>query len=198
MTILLKKFRNFDYHGSNFFSTQDDTVTQNVVNEKYGDKYVLTSTLFNIENKFPYDDEFFDYVLFCEVIEHLIKDPIQVIQQIHRVLKPNGTLILTTPNVARASNIEKLQKGENIYDPYSGYGVYGRHNREYTVNELSEILSNSGFKIQKKFTKFVHINYPDKNWWKLKDHDNYKGDYIFISAKKHKPFKEFKPTWLYR
>ena len=47
----------------------------------------------------PFDDESFDVVTFLEVIEHC--DDIQnnkIIKEIYRLLKPNGILIITTPN----------------------------------------------------------------------------------------------------
>jgi len=199
ISILLKEFRKYDWQGVNFFSTNEKTLEQKVVNEKYNAEYLFKTKLFNVEFvKFPYEDETFDMVLFCEVIEHLIENPIHALSEIHRILKPNGTLVLTTPNVARASNIKRLQNGENIYDPYSHYGVYGRHNREYTMNELLEILNNIGFSVNLNFTKFVHIDKPDKRWWELKDHDNFRGDYHFISAYKTGKFKQYKPAWLFR
>ena len=199
LTTLLKKFRQLELNGCNYFSTADDSMTQTVINEKYGEVHTYNSKLFNIEtDRFPYDDNSFDYVLICEVIEHMTKDPIHVLQEIHRVLKPQGTVVLTTPNVARESNIKKLERGENIYDPYSRYGIYGRHNREYTVNELDEIFSKTGFSIERKFTKFVHFGQPDADWWKMNDTDNFKGDYIFILARKSRSFEQYRPGWLFR
>ena len=198
-TTLLKKFRKLDLYGANFFSTPDDSIVQTVFNEKYGEKFVYESKLFNIEKSiFPYPESTFDYVLFCEIIEHLVENPVHVLEQIFRILKPKGTIILTTPNVARASNIEKLSRGENIYDPYSKYGIYGRHNREYTIHELTELLSKTGFEVKMRFTKFVHVKKPDSNWWKLTDTDSFKGDYIFISATKKEKFEMYKPSWLFR
>lgn len=47
--------------------------------------------------KLPYDNCFFDLVVCNSVIEH-IKDYPLVINEIMRVLKPNGTLIITVPN----------------------------------------------------------------------------------------------------
>lgn len=199
LSILLKKFRKLDWFGSNFFSTPTKSISQTVINEKYGEQYTFDSKLFNIENDtFPFPDEHLDFVLFCEVIEHLIKDPIHALKEVHRVLKPNGILILTTPNVARHSNIQKLQKGENIYDPYSKYGIYGRHNREYTVNELSEIINKIGFKIDVIFTKSVHFKTPENKWWQLSETEDGGGDYIFVSAKKKNKFYDYHPSWLYR
>jgi len=199
LSTLLKKFRNFELHGCNYFSTPDKKISQTIFNKKYNENFSYQSRLFNIElDEFPYRDENFDFVLFCEVIEHLVSNPIKTLEQIYRILKPKGTLILTTPNVARQSNIDKLQKNENIYDPYSSYGTYGRHNREYTVKEISDLLTNTGFKIKMKFTKFVHIKYPDKDWWKFEDNDNFRGDYIFIAASKKDNFQDYRPNWLFR
>lgn len=44
-----------------------------------------------------FDDEEFDVVTALEVLEHLT-DPVSWLREIHRVLKPGGWLLLTTPN----------------------------------------------------------------------------------------------------
>lgn len=43
----------------------------------------------------PFPDNFFDYVIFIFVIEH-IYDPQHILNEIRRVLKPNGRLIVST------------------------------------------------------------------------------------------------------
>ncbi|MCK7516128.1 MAG: class I SAM-dependent methyltransferase [Desulfobacterales bacterium] len=48
--------------------------------------------------RFPFPDNTFDFVLFLEVIEHLITGPTRVLQELARVLKPGGILVLTTDN----------------------------------------------------------------------------------------------------
>ena len=91
---------------------------------------------FNAEAEpFPFGAATYDVVFFCEILEHLQHDPLAVLAEIKRVLTPNGVLILTTPNVARLENRVRLLAGVNIYDPYSGYGPYGRHNRELVPTE---------------------------------------------------------------
>lgn len=51
----------------------------------------------NVENGLPYPDGTFDLVWCTEVIEHLYK-PEFLLEEINRVLKPDGMAILTTPN----------------------------------------------------------------------------------------------------
>jgi len=46
----------------------------------------------------PYENSFFDGILHSEGIEH-IDNQIGVLQEFHRILKPGGILIVTTPNL---------------------------------------------------------------------------------------------------
>ena len=45
----------------------------------------------------PFNENTFDIIVSSEVIEH-VPDPYQAIEELFRVLKPGGTLVLTTPN----------------------------------------------------------------------------------------------------
>ncbi len=53
----------------------------------------------NVEHGLPYPDASFDVVWCTELIEHLYK-PEFVLNEIKRVLAPNGVAVLTTPNSA--------------------------------------------------------------------------------------------------
>lgn len=48
---------------------------------------------------FPFENDSFDFILCAEVIEHLF-DPDHLLQEMSRVLKSSGILLLTTPNIA--------------------------------------------------------------------------------------------------
>ena len=103
---------------------------------------------FNVErDRFPYADGAFDLVLCCEMLEHMPHDPTHMLAEIHRVLAPErGQLLLTTPNAARWELLWEAHTGGNVYESLSGYGVHGRHNREYTVNELRSLLDACGYR----------------------------------------------------
>jgi len=44
----------------------------------------------------PVEDQRFDHVVFNQVMEHL-PDPVAVLEELHRVMKPGGTIICTCP-----------------------------------------------------------------------------------------------------
>ena len=48
--------------------------------------------------RIPLDDESFDYVISMEVIEH-VPNQLHLIRELHRLVKPGGKMMLTTPNV---------------------------------------------------------------------------------------------------
>jgi SAM-dependent methyltransferase len=165
----------------------------------------MRSHLFNIEGgRFPFDDATFDAVVFAEIIEHLLMDPCAALREIKRVLKPGGTLVLTTPNVARLENVARMISGANIYDPYSGYGPYGRHNREYTRHELALLLGYLGLDVVHMFTADVHPNAAasycplERLEPLLRFRANDLGQYIFVRAVNARPAGPRKLRLFYR
>ena len=146
-------------------------------------------------------------VLFCEIIEHLLSDPVHTLTEIRRVLKSTGVMVLTTPNAARLENVCKMVAGVNIYDAYSGYGPYGRHNREYTKHDLFLLLSANGFQIETLFTADVHDDFantssvlPDLESLVASRQPDL-GQYIFCRSNLEanaKSLAAVRPEWLFR
>jgi SAM-dependent methyltransferase len=110
-----------------------------------GDADVRVS-VYDIEREeFPHEDESFDVVLCLEVLEHLCIDPMGMMAEVNRVLKPGGTFVLTTPNAVRTSNVVSALLGEHPYGwaPYNGFDG-NRHNREYTPAEIERLFRCAG------------------------------------------------------
>jgi 2-polyprenyl-3-methyl-5-hydroxy-6-metoxy-1,4-benzoquinol methylase len=102
----------------------------------------------NIEQEpLPFASESFDLVIFTEVLEHIaITDPCVILNEIRRVLRPGGRMVLSTPNVANLSNVVALIQGENVFwPPEIFYGSVDRHNREFAPYELLHLVERAGF-----------------------------------------------------
>ena len=105
------------------------------------------------EKPLPFGDCEFDFIIFSEVLEHLIILPFTALQEINRILKPGGKLLLATPNIARLSNVIKLSIGKNILeyvlepDKNTSCLLYDNivHVREYTMSECIRLLERTGF-----------------------------------------------------
>lgn len=82
----------------------------------------------------PFDsleDNSFDVVISFQVIEHIKNDKL-FLEEIHRVLKPGGTAIVTTPNI-------KMSLSRNPW-----------HEREYTGDELKKLAADIFSKVEMK------------------------------------------------
>lgn len=72
------------------------------------------------------DDAFFDYIVSFETIEH-IKDPDKALSEMRRVLKPNGVLVISTPDR------DVFNLGRAAPNPY--------HLHEFSAQEFESALS---------------------------------------------------------
>ena len=103
--------------------------------------------------KFPWHSEFFDFVIFSEVMEHLVPADIPpVIREIRRVLKRNAWFFVSTPNISSLLKRINLVLGKNPveFDLNLHEGATYGHIREYTMSELIDILKDAGFEVEKK------------------------------------------------
>ncbi|MEV0185430.1 class I SAM-dependent methyltransferase [Streptomyces sp. NPDC050625] len=95
-----------------------------------------------------------DAVLFSEVIEHLV-DPDAALDEIRRVLRPGGHLMLSTPNLAAWYNRALLLAGvQPVFSEVSLRAIHGRpgkevvgHLRLYTARALREFVTATGFEV---------------------------------------------------
>lgn len=101
----------------------------------------------NVEKKLPYKDNFFDTVYMGEIIEHL-SNPGLALDNIHRVLKNDGVLILDTPNSYSLDRmlIYLFKRYEHIGDP--------THVIFFTPAQLRALLKRHGFMVTKIANKY--------------------------------------------
>ncbi|MFC6062058.1 class I SAM-dependent methyltransferase [Streptomyces ochraceiscleroticus] len=102
----------------------------------------------------PFGDGVADAVLFSEVVEHLV-DPDAALDELRRVLRPGGHLLLSTPNLAAWYNRGLLLAGvQPVFSEVSLRGIHGRpgsqvvgHLRLYTARALRGFLTAAGFEV---------------------------------------------------
>lgn len=93
---------------------------------------------------------FFDIVVFTEVLEHLDAHPVEVLEFLRELIRPQGWLYLTTPNFFRRDNCLRLLQGENpaAYHPRRGENWDAHHHyREYSMKELICIAKEAGLSV---------------------------------------------------
>jgi glycosyltransferase involved in cell wall biosynthesis/SAM-dependent methyltransferase len=176
-----------------------------------GRPFACDIDLFDAEKDiFPYADESFDTVLCCELLEHLTADPMHMMSEIHRVLKPGGTLLITTPNAASFRAIHAIVNGYHpgffpayILPRKPGEEAEARHNREYTAREVHMLFWESGFEITHLETgEFLELPHPEQ---RMVEHmlEQYhlstelRGDGIYCVGRKTGPIRNRYPGWLY-
>jgi len=74
-------------------------------------------------NKLPFEDGEFDAIVCFEVFEH-VENPVELLKESHRLLKPKGKLLLSTPNGA--------VKVSSTPNPF--------HFKEYTEKEFIDLI----------------------------------------------------------
>ncbi len=82
----------------------------------------------------PLPDDCIDAIVILNVLEH-IEDDACALQQMYRILKPGGTLIIEVPS------------GPNLYDIYDKMMM---HYRRYSLSNLCQLVKQSGFNVLKQ------------------------------------------------
>lgn len=62
---------------------------------------------------YPFPDNYADEILFSHVLEHLTTHPLDVMKELHRILKPGGRLIVKLP--VNSNIVEHVHARFNIY-----------------------------------------------------------------------------------
>lgn len=85
-----------------------------------------------------------DVILLLDVLEHL-RDPAGVLCELHRILRPDGCLLVTGPNVAYWALRKSLLLGK--WD-YADAGLMDRtHLRFFTKSTWTALLEQAGYRV---------------------------------------------------
>jgi 2-polyprenyl-3-methyl-5-hydroxy-6-metoxy-1,4-benzoquinol methylase len=103
-------------------------------------------------------DESFDVILCCEVI-HCLENPRVVAREFFRLLRSNGTLIISTPNNESVRAIAALWIRGHFVD--FGETAYPFHKTALLKTDLDRLLGEAGFE-RRKFSYSNHGGVPKK------------------------------------
>lgn len=94
----------------------------------------------------PYATSFFDCVIFADVLEHLV-NPLDALKNVNKVLKDNGSVVLSIPNVQFFGVVNNLVEGNWTYQKE---GILDEtHLRFFTFKEIKKLIENAGLYIER-------------------------------------------------
>lgn len=193
-----------------YYGAQGRTDRRRAVSQT-GEEFEVDVDHFDAEkHRFPYPDEHFSTVVCGELIEHLFHDPMFLMSEVNRILRPGGHLLLTTPNICshRALTAILLGYHPGFFPAYikpaeDGEETEARHNREYAPREIADLFRDAGFEVTRLETgPFREEPHPEFAWVQhlLKHYhlpQEHRGDGIYALGRKTGPVRERYPAWLY-
>lgn len=106
----------------------------------------------HLADQLPFEDASFDVVTMLAVLEHIEQEK-QILREVHRVLKPNGKLVLTVPSVWSQPVLEFMSYRLKIVDERE----IRDHKRYYNRSRLKQVLVGD--------TQFHHFNHRYFQLW---------------------------------
>lgn len=101
-----------------------------------------------------YPDDFFDVVIANHVLEH-VYDPVGLIREVARILKPNGLFIIGVPN------IESYEY--RVFGMDWGPLEVPQHTYHFSYNTLNAMLQRNNFSVEKTIGKSFFIPRSARN-----------------------------------
>lgn len=105
----------------------------------------------------PYPEQFFDHIIFGDVLEHL-KDPWFVLEKVKPFLKKTGSILACIPHVGHISVLVDLLAGNWNY---TKYGLLDQtHLRFFTRSTILHLFENTGYYVSEIDTiSYTHQYY---------------------------------------
>lgn len=134
--------------------------------QKNLDKYKALDTLIfgDVQNlDLTRYEGYFDVIILADVLEHVF-EPLPLLNKIKSLLKDNGIIIVSIPNIRHYSSFVKIFLKGNFQYEDSGIFDY-THMRFYCKKDVESLLSKSDFSITKSEGSIR--NYNGKSFAKL-------------------------------
>jgi len=101
-----------------------------------------------------YENIRFDYITFADVLEHL-RNPKEAIVQAKRLLKQEGSILLSVPNMSHNSILISLL---NHDFEYTKVGLLDNtHIHFFTKNSLEKMMNEAGLSVEKRFATYAPV-----------------------------------------
>lgn len=133
----------------------------------------------NLSKGLPYKNQAFEYVFAGETIEHLI-DIEFILSEISRVVKKEGFLMITTPNLVHLPDRLSFLLGNNPAQFLPTHEFLKLHVRQFSHSSLHHLLQINGFRVLKSQSTTVVLRRSTKNPNKVLAHSRLLAD-IFPS-----------------
>lgn len=138
LSILGNEVPSINAIGVDVASPQIDFAIKNI-EPSFSDKRISFRLM--MDGALPFQDSSFDAVTCIEVVEHI--HPFlasRMLQEIRRVLRPEGTLVLTTPNYRSFWPLIEF-----FLEKASPVKYHEQHISKFTPNSLLKFLESNGF-----------------------------------------------------
>jgi 2-polyprenyl-3-methyl-5-hydroxy-6-metoxy-1,4-benzoquinol methylase len=114
--------------------------------KKYGYERIFELTTEQFLEQSEVKEQKFDVVFIGDVLEHMVH-PDQVLEGLKKLLRPEGIVVISLPNIAHYTTRWQLLTGR--WDMQDG-GILDRtHLRFFTLKTMRALIENSGFEIKK-------------------------------------------------
>ncbi|MGA8117473.1 MAG: methyltransferase domain-containing protein [Actinocatenispora sp.] len=102
-------------------------------------------------------------LLMGELIEHLY-DPPALLHECRRVLRPDGVLVVTTPNLAGLQDRWRFLRGRSPRQVDALHPYLRLHIRPFTADSLRAVLTDAGFRVTALRSNYVGWQLPTGRW----------------------------------